>query len=282
MTMFSMKDPKQNKLIKKIPKLDLMGSVGTTSTNFNWKALTQRCESSDIYSVNCNKKADTQRLNKSKKSIKPMIGSSHERSKSSVKNANHSIIQASESLKRSLINFKSDLLGLKHGQRYSAETENLVQLIQKYTERIYKIETKFKLNSTDKSGSRTTRVGGNSDQLSAEQYFENENFEDIILEKNNKIKKLNKECLWYVHFIIFSLTDQNKDLMTRIAELEDQNEIFQRKLQINDKHVEIEHVFSKLSSLLMANRMDENLDLKFNERRMIKDLFGGMLTFFII
>ena len=35
MTMFSMKDPKQNKLIKKIPKLDLMGSVGTTSTNFN-------------------------------------------------------------------------------------------------------------------------------------------------------------------------------------------------------------------------------------------------------
>jgi len=43
------------------------------------------------------------------------------------------------------MNFKTDLLGLKHNDRYSSDTENLVKLIQKYIDKIIKIEGRFRL-----------------------------------------------------------------------------------------------------------------------------------------
>lgn len=70
-----------------------------------------------------------------KKAIKPIIGKSHSRSRSNIKSLSESILQTFDGFMRSLINFKTDLLGLQHNDRYSNETENLVKLIQKYLEK---------------------------------------------------------------------------------------------------------------------------------------------------
>lgn len=80
--------------------------------------------------------------NKFKKHIKPIFGKTHERTKSSLKMYGESVFQTFEGLVRSLINFKTDLLGLKHNERYSSETENLVKLIQKYMDKCTKIQSK--------------------------------------------------------------------------------------------------------------------------------------------
>jgi len=84
-----------------------------------------------------------------------------------------------------LINFKTDLLGLKHNDRYSTETENLVKLIQKYMEKWSKIQAKAKGNK-DSNEWRTHR------ELSSKEYFENDNFIDILEEKEHRYNELTK------------------------------------------------------------------------------------------
>ena len=76
-----------------------------------------------------------------------------------------------------------------------------------------------------------------------------------------------------------NLNDKHDNLLNKIYLLEKQNEDLHRKLAINDNHVHLENIFSKLSSLILATKADEDLNLDFKERRIIKELFGGKNTY---
>ena len=68
---------------------------------------------------------------------------------------------------------------------------------------------------------------------------------------------------------------RNEKLLQRFVELEDSYKEMERKVKINDNYETIQNIFSKLSSLILSNKMDENLSLKHNERQLIQSLFGG-------
>ena len=144
MTIFSMKDKRSPKLQRKVSKFDLKNATLTLNGSSSVQALTQRCKPVNLYDSSFQKTMDTISKN-SRKVVKPVLGVSHERSKSSIKTFGFSVVQTNESLKRSLINFRSDLLGLQHNERYSAETDSLVKLIQKYVDKLVKIEHRYKL-----------------------------------------------------------------------------------------------------------------------------------------
>jgi len=48
-----------------------------------------------------------------------------------------------------------------------------------------------------------------------------------------------------------------------------------RKVEINNKHEEIENIFSKLSSLILANKANDQNCLKYKEKQLLNDLFQG-------
>lgn len=139
-----MKDKRSPKLQRKVSKFDLKNVTLTLNGSASVQALTHRCKPVNLYDSTFQKTVDSISKN-SRKVVKPVIGTGHERSKSNIKTFGVSVIQTSESLKRSLINFRSDLLGLQHNERYSAETDNLVKLIQKYVDKLMKIEHRYKL-----------------------------------------------------------------------------------------------------------------------------------------
>lgn len=212
-----------------------------------------------------------------------MLGIGHERSKSNLKTFGDSVVQTSESLKRSLLNFRSDLLGLQHNERYSAETENLVKLIQKYVDKLAKIEQRYKLKKClekrDESKSTTRHVSSrlirpganyaNNENSNFDEFFENENFADIISQKDKKYTDL--------HHKYTSLVQRNNKLLQRFVDLETENKEMSRKLAINDNHEQLEVIFGKLSALILSNRKDADIDLNYKEREMVKDLFGSKI-----
>lgn len=182
-------------------KFDLKQAHMTLNSSMSTKALTHRAKPSAKFESNQPQVEIRQKRIKSP--IKPILGGQHERSKSSLKSFGDEVLQTSEAIKRSLANFKSDLLGLKHDERYSTETDNLVKLIQKYMERFYRIEYKYKLRNTiekpETSKPTPRQIGqkvsqpGSKDTSEYYQYLENENFIDIIATKDQKIKELNQK-----------------------------------------------------------------------------------------
>lgn len=116
----------------------------TLNTSVSSKVLTHRDKPRAPYETSLDLTTEI-RPKKIKNGIKPIIGKSHERSKSNIKSFGDAVIQTSASFQLALSNFRSELLGLKHNERYSAETESLAKLIHKYSDRFWKVEQKYKL-----------------------------------------------------------------------------------------------------------------------------------------
>lgn len=89
----------------------------------------------------------------------------------------------------------------------------------------------------------------------------------IMEEKENKILYISQK---YKH-----LQKQSQKLIEKVAILESENKEMKRKLEINKKHEELESVFSKLSSLMLANKIKDSQSLHYKEREMLNNLFGG-------
>ena len=136
-----MKDWNNIKSMSQISKL----YQNSTTKSSNYGKLTKRIKPSLKKESFIELKRTNPNQSKERTHIKPVIPLNHERSKSNARLLNDSVVQMNEWIKRSLMNFKTDLLGLKHNERYSADTENLVKLVQKYIDKIAKIEGKFKL-----------------------------------------------------------------------------------------------------------------------------------------
>ena len=72
-----------------------------------------------------------------------------------------------------------------------------------------------------------------------------------------------------------NLQEKYKEMESRYLLVEKENREFSRRLAINDNHEQLEDIFSKLSSLILASKSDENMDLSYKEQSLIKDLFGS-------
>lgn len=105
-----------------------------------------------------------------------------------------------------------------------------------------------------------------------DEYYEHEHFMKLLAQKDKKYKEL--------HHKYTSLCERNDKLLQRFVELETEHKEMGRKLAINDNHEQLEVVFSKLSSMILSNRGDIGLHLKYKEREMIKDLFGSESNFY--
>lgn len=246
---------------RKGSKFNLKNATQTLTSNQSQQCLTSRIRHTGLEELST-QQSDHVKPKKITRFIKQSKNSAHDRSKSNLRGFTDAIVQASESIKRSLLNFKTDLLGLRHDERYSLETENLVKLIHKYTDKLSKIDQRYKLRVCLESGAKSPTTG-------LDDYYENENFSDIISEQNKKYRELSKKYTF--------LCKQNEELLQKYLELEEENHEQKRKLEINTKHVQLENVFTKLGALLLSSKVDDNLNLKFTERQMIKDLFGGKL-----
>lgn len=64
--------------------------------------------------------------------------------------------------------------------------------------------------------------------------------------------------------------------------VEKENRELSRRLAINDNHEQLEDIFSKLSSLILASKADENLDLSYKEQSLIKNLFGSKTIYLTV
>ena len=76
-----------------------------------------------------------------------------------------------------------------------------------------------------------------------------------------------------------NLNEKHNILQNKFYLLEKDSEEMKRKLAINDNHEKLENIFSKLSSLILATKTDEDLNLEYKERYLIKELFGGNFLF---
>jgi hypothetical protein len=83
------------------------------------------------------------------------------------------------------------------------------------------------------------------------------------------------------------LLEQNEKLENELKTLKTDSSEMSRKLEINNKHEEIETIFSKLGSLMLAtndtnsnvrNKMEDNLSLRQHEIQLIKELFGSKIN----
>lgn len=163
---------------------------------------------------------------------------------------NESIVQTFDGFMRNLINFKTELLGLRHNDRYSTETENLVKLIHKYMEKCHRIQHK---SSAEPNSEKSVTDGVQ--------------FIDLIEEKERRYYEITSQ---------YKVVKEERDsLLERIKVLESDNKEMEKQLLINNKHEEIQAVFSKLSALLLANKVDMNSSLKYSEREIINKLFKG-------
>lgn len=257
---FSMKDQNYDIVLKrKESKNDLKTAKITLNTNYSTKTLKHRKQVTTMYNASVKDKEES-KLKPSNKSIKRVFGV-HERSKSNMKSLGDSVASASEGFKRSLINFKTDLLGLRHDNRYSKETEALVKLVNTYTDKLTKIENCFGLIKNSKPNQETSRPA------STNEFYDNKNFIDVISEKDRKYKELKRKQVF--------LIEQNEKLQNELSTLKKDNLNMSRKLEINNKHEEIEVIFTKLGSLMLANKIEDNLSLRPHERQLIQELFGG-------
>lgn len=72
-----------------------------------------------------------------------------------------------------------------------------------------------------------------------------------------------------------SLQQKYKDLRSKYTAAEKENKELKRRLAINDNHEQLEDIFSKLSSLILTTKADNNLNLTYKEQSLIKELFGS-------
>mmetsp|Transcript_17907 Transcript_17907/g.15813 ORF Transcript_17907/g.15813 Transcript_17907/m.15813 type:complete len:159 (+) Transcript_17907:810-1286(+) len=103
-------------------------------------------------------------------------------------------------------------------------------------------------------------------KITNKEYLENDNFIDVIGEKEKRYNLLSQK------YKILEI--QNNDVLIKFDSLKKEVDELKRKLKINTKYEEIENIFTKLSSLILANKMDDS-SLKFKERQLINNLFGG-------
>lgn len=266
---FSMKDQNYDVILqRKESKLDLKTNKITLNTNYSTKTLRHRKQVTTMCDVSAKSKQEW-KLKPSSKRIKPVFGA-HERSKSNMKSLGDSVAIASEGFKRSLVNFKADLLGLSHDNRYSKETEALVRLVNTYTDKLTKIENWFGIIKNSKQVSKPNQ--DSSRPASTNELYDNKNFIDVISEKDRKYKELKRKQIF--------LIEQNEKLQNELTTLKKDNFEMTRKLEINNKHEEIEVIFTKLGSLMLAtskncSMIEDNLSLRPYERQLIQDLFGG-------
>ena len=86
-------------------------------------------------------------------------------------------------------------------------------------------------------------------ELTSKEYYENDNFIDIIEEKENKYTELLKKYKF--------MKSQHETLLHKYEKVKKEAEDLGRKVEINNKHEEIEKIFSKLSSLILANKTNQ-------------------------
>jgi hypothetical protein len=261
---FATKDSNLVSTIKRnTSRTDLKAPKMTLNTSYSTKTFRLPKQETTIHNTQAKIKVvcKLKRINKSTKPVMEI----HERSKSSMKTPEIAIAKASEGFKRSLINFKTDLMSLNHDNRYSKENEALIKLVQKYTDKLVKIEQWFGKIKHWKPIVRakweTARQSTNND------FTENGNYIDIASSKDRKYKELEKKNKY--------LLEKNEKLQKELKTLKRDSIEMGRKLEINNKHEEIETIFSKLGSLMLANKMEDNLNLRQHERKLIKELFGS-------
>ncbi|CAI2362649.1 unnamed protein product [Moneuplotes crassus] len=262
LTIFSLKDA-VNKTGRGIKSSRMSGngsqmSLIPSKTKNHFK----KPKNSALYEASINLPKAESQCKRYKKQIKPVLRKSHERSKSNLKAVSESVVQTFDGFVRTLINFKTDLLSLQHNDRYSSETENLVKLIQKYLEKCNRIQMK---SSVSKNPS-ISKIKAHAENPSAMEYFENDNFVDLLEEKD-------KKCAEYASKYKKAKQDR-ENLLERIAILESDNKEMERQLTINKKHEEIETIFSKLSSLILSSNVDVTSALKHSEKEVINNLLG--------
>ena len=126
-------------------------------------------------------------------------------------------------------------------------------------------------SSTISTWRKNNKADKDPNNSNINEYFENEHYMELLALKDKQYKSLDSQFK--------NLNEKHNILQNKFYLLEKDSEEMKRKLAINDNHEKLENIFSKLSSLILATKTDEDLNLEYKERYLIKELFGGNFLF---